>query len=246
MEFLGEVVRWFADAANWSGRTGFPFRLLEHAFMSYGAVAVAAVIALPLGLYVGHTKRLELLVISVANAGRAIPSIAILSLAVIALIPFGLGLGATPTVIALVALAIPPILTNTAVGIRGVDQDTIEAARGMGLTGGQVLKGIEIPLAIPLIVTGVRVAAVQVVATATLAALVAWGGLGRFIVDGLAVRDFVRVFAGALLVALLAILTEALFGWIQRALAPRTTSHGAKAAGWLVPAPEPEIGAPGG
>jgi osmoprotectant transport system permease protein len=132
-------------------------------------------------------------------------------------------------VIAMVALAVPPILTNTYVGVQQVDADTVEGARGMGMTGGQVLRSIEMPLAGPLIVTGCRIAAVQVVATATLAALIGGGGLGRFIVDGFATQNRGEMIGGAVLVAVLAIATEAVFALVARSTRPRSTSASGRA-----------------
>jgi osmoprotectant transport system permease protein len=219
VNIFSRVLDWFSAAEHWTGSTGVPARLFEHVQMSFGAVALAALLALPLGLVIGHTRRGAFLAISIANLGRAIPSFAILALSV----PF-FGIGFKPTLITLVALAIPPILTNTYVGVDGVDRDTVEAARGMGMGGGQILRRIELPLAVPLMLTGVRTAAVQVVATATLAALIGWGGLGRFIIDGFATGDRVEIVAGAILVAVLAIVTEVLFGFLERMLSPRVTS----------------------
>jgi len=221
MEVLNSVLEWFRDPANWAGSTGVPARMLEHVYISFLSVGMSAAVALPAALYIGHTKRAEFLVVSVANLGRAIPSFAILAIMLPISIRMGLGLGFWPTVIALFLLGIPPILTNTYVGIQGVDADTIEAARGMGMTGGQILRKLEVPLAAPLIVAGFRTALVQVIATATLAALVAWGGLGRFIIDGFAVRDDARIAAGAILVAALAIAAELSFGLVQRLFAVR-------------------------
>jgi osmoprotectant transport system permease protein len=220
--FFSEVVRWFSE--NWSGSSGIPVRLIEHVEMSFIAVAVAAVVALPLGLAIGHTRRAEFLVVSTVNLGRAIPSFGLLFLFVIL---FGIGLDLPPwlrppILFALILLAIPPILTNTYVGVQGVDQDTLEAARGMGLTGGQILRQLEVPLGAPLIVAGLRIAAVQVVATASLAAVVAGGGLGRFIVDGFATGNDPQIFGGALLVAALALAIELGFGVLERAVTPRT------------------------
>jgi osmoprotectant transport system permease protein len=183
-------------------------------------------------MYVGHTRRFELAIVTVANVGRSIPSYALLVIMVILT-----GLGNEPIIVALTLLAIPPILTNGYVAIQSVDADTIEAARGMGLTARQVLFGIELPLGAPLLVAGLRIAALQIVATAGLAALVAGGGLGRFIVDGLAVRDFPRVFSGALLVAILAGLTEGAFALLQRWATPR---HGARRVRGL-PAEQPPV-----
>ena len=225
--FFAEVVEWFTDPEHWEGSLGIPVRLLEHVEMSALSVAVAALIALPLGLWIGHTRRGEFVVVSVTNLGRAIPSFGLLFLFVII---FGLGLDTPPALrppvlFALVLLAIPPILTNTYVGIQTVDPDTLEAARGMGMTGGQVLWRIELPLAVPIVVAGLRTAAVQVVATATLAAAVAGGGLGRFIVDGFASGNLPQVFGGALMVGLLAIITELGMSLLERATRPRTSTR---------------------
>ena len=219
MGIFGRVFDWFSTGEHWSGSTGVPARIFEHLQMSFGAVAVAALVALPIGLYIGHTRRGAFLAVSIANLGRAIPSFAILALAV----PF-LGIGFKPTLVTLVALAIPPILTNTYVGVEGVDADTVEAARGMGMAERQILTRLELPLAVPLMLAGLRTAAVQVVATATLAALIGWGGLGRFIIDGFATGDRTQIVAGAVLVAAVAILTEVAFGIVERLVSPRTTS----------------------
>jgi osmoprotectant transport system permease protein len=196
MTVLGDVARWFADPAHWQGSHGIPVRILEHLELSGLAVALA---------------------INVANIGRALPSLALLAFGLVIAIALGLGLGFWPTIFALVPLAIPPIMTNTYVAVREVDRDIVDAARGMGLSEGQILRRIEIPLGLPLILAGVRTAAVNVVATATLGALVAGGALGRFIVDGLALREFDQLFAGAVLVALLAIVTEITFSALERA-----------------------------
>jgi osmoprotectant transport system permease protein len=224
--FLTEVWDWFTDPLHWEGPFGVLARVAEHVILSAVSVGIAAAIALPIGLFIGHRRRFEFLVTSVANLGRAIPSFGLLFLFVTM---FGLGLDSPAAlrpaiVFALVLLAIPPILTNTYVGVQGVDPDTLEAARGMGMGEGRVLLGIEIPLGAPLIMAGLRTAAVQVVATATLGAVVAGGGLGRFIIDGFAAGDDPQIFAGALLVALLAIATELAFGLVERLVRPRTTS----------------------
>jgi len=195
IDFLASVVAWFADPAHWRGEDGIPTRLFEHVQLSGAAVAIAAAIALPLGLYLGHTGRGGFVAINVANLGRALPSLALIALGLVASIALGLGLGFWPTLFALVPLALPPILTNTFVAVRAVDRDTIEAARGMGLRETQILREVELPLALPLILGGLRTAAVNVVATATLGALVAGGALGRYIVDGLALQEYDRLFA---------------------------------------------------
>lgn len=215
MDFLNDAWAWFTLAAHWSGNDGIIHRTNEHVVMSAAAMLTAIAIALPVGLVMGHTGRASFVALNVSNIGRAIPSFAILVLAAQIF-----GIGARPAFIALVALAIPPIVTNTFTAIRDVGPEAREAARGVGFTGFQLLRRIEVPMGSPLIMAGIRTSSVQVVATATLAALVGWGGLGRFIVDGLAVRDFVRVFAGAVLVAGLALLTEVALGLVQRLLVP--------------------------
>ncbi len=222
MTFLGDVIRWFADPAHYQGSDAVQTRILEHVTVSGLAVLVGALVALPVGLYLGHTGRLGFIAINVANIGRAIPSLAAIALAIpVAGTLLGVqnGLGFWPTLIALIPLAIPPVLTNAYVAVRGVDKDVIEAARGMGLSDTGILRRIELPLALPLIIAGIRTAAVNVIATATLGALVAFGGLGRYIVDGLALQEYDRLFAGALLVAVLAIAVEVAFGTFGRAAA---------------------------
>ena len=217
MSVLGDVARWFADPEHWQGPHGIPVRILEHLELSGLAVAAALLIAAPIALYLGHTGRGGFIAINVANIGRALPSLALLAFGLVIAISLGLGLGFWPTIFALVPLAIPPIMTNTYVAVREVDPDIVDAARGMGLSEGQILRQIEIPLGLPLMLSGIRTAAVNVVATATLGALVAGGALGRFIVDGLALREFDQLFAGAVLVALLAIVTEITFAALERA-----------------------------
>jgi osmoprotectant transport system permease protein len=228
MHAFGELVRWFSDGQHWSGPGGVPIRVLEHVEISAAGVALALLVAIPVGLLIGHRHRGQFVAVSIANLGRAIPSFAILSI-VFQLMLHYVGrraFGFWPTVISLFLLAVPPILTNTYVGVEGVDRDTVEAARGMGMTGGQILSRLEVPLAIPLMIAGIRTAAVQVVATATLAALIAGGGLGRYIIDGFAQGDTPQVLAGAVLVAVLAIVTEVGFGVLERAVSPRTSSQG--------------------
>ena len=222
IDFLNRVAHWFATGLHWRGYDGIPHRVVEHLTMSGAAVLFGLVVAIPLGLYLGHTGRGGLLAINVSNVGRAVPSFALLVIGVQLF-----GIGAVPAFVALVALAIPPVLTNTYVAVRQVDPEVRDAARGMGFTGRQILWKVEAPLGIPLLMAGVRTAGVQVVATATLAAVVAWGGLGRYIVDGLAQQDNVKVFAGALLVAALSVATEIGLGVLQRWLTPAGLRHAA-------------------
>lgn len=214
--FLNDLWRWLVHPERWQGADGIPVRLTEHVTMSAAALLLALVIIFPVALYAGHTGRGGVLWINVANIGRAVPSMAILTLSLPLAFGLGLGLGFWPTVIALVPLGIPPILINTYTAIRAVDREIVEAARGMGMRGWQVLWIAELPVAAPLILGGVRTAAVNIIATATLGAIVASGGLGRYIVDGLARREEPRLFAGALLVALLAVATEIVFSLVER------------------------------
>ncbi|HEY4866580.1 MAG TPA: ABC transporter permease [Candidatus Dormibacteraeota bacterium] len=215
MNFLGEVARWFADPAHWQGASGIPTRLEEHVLMSLIATAVAALVALPIGLLLGHYGVGGAVAINISNIGRALPSFAILVLLVQLV-----GIGAIPAFIALVALAIPPMVTNSFVGMRDVDPELRDAARGLGFRESRTLLRVELPNAMPVVMAGIRTAGVQVVATATLAALVGWGGLGRYIVDGIANRNFVEVFAGAVLVALLAAAAEIGLALLQYVLTP--------------------------
>ena len=221
MDPVAQLIAWLTDPANWQGPNGVPIRLLEHLQLTAIALVIAGLIALPVGLVLGHTGRGGFLAVSAANLGRAIPSYALL---LIFFPIFGFGLEAP--VLALVLLSLPPILTNTFVGMREVDRDMVESARGMGMTARQLLAGIELPAALPVILTGVRTAAVQAVATATLAALIAGGGLGRYIVDGRSVQDNVTMFAGALVVALLSVATELGLGGVERRLFSLTHTKG--------------------
>ena len=216
MDFLEQVAAWFLDPAHWTGTNGVPWRVGEHLVMSCLAVAIGVAIAIPAGLAIGHTGRGEQVATAVAGLGRAVPSYALLIL----FVPL-FGLGFSSALPALILLAIPPILVNTVTGIRDVDADTVEAGRGMGMTEREVLMSVEVPAALPAIALGLRTSAVQVVATATLVALVAGGGLGRYIVDGFALQQGDRLFAGALLVALLAVGTDRAFSSAQRRLERR-------------------------
>ncbi len=217
MSLPAEVVEWFTTAEHWRGDFGVPHRLAEHALMSLAAVVAAVVIGLPLGVWLGHRGRGGAVAINLTNVGRAVPSLAILALVQQAIGLSGWpGFGARPAFVALVALAVPPLVTNAYVGLRGVDRDVVEAARGMGMTGPELLRRVELPIALPLIMAGIRTSAVQVVATATLAAVTAWGGLGRFIVDGFGQQDNAQIVAGALLVGLLALVTESILARVQR------------------------------
>jgi osmoprotectant transport system permease protein len=212
--------QWLADPAHWSGPNGLTQRIAEHLIYSAAATCLAAVLVLPVALWIGHTGRGRLAAVQVGNLGRAIPTFGLI-LAAFTLFGYGL----TPVYVALVALAVPPILVNTVAGIRQVDPEVVEAASGMGMTGAQVLWRVELPIALPVLMAGIRTSAVQVVATATLAAVIGLGGLGRPIVDGLAQgvtynpQARAMVLAGALGVAFLSVLTEWGLSAVERRLA---------------------------
>ena len=220
-------VEWILDGSHWSGPDGIWLRLLQHVELSVASLVAAALIAIPIGLAVGHTRRGQFVAVQAANLGRSIPSLAILSLVFVLVVNVApaFAFGFVPTFVALTLLGIPTILVNTYIGVQQVDSDTVEAARGMGMSGRQVLLELEVPLAAPLIMTGVRLAAVTIVATATLSALIAGGTLGRYIIDGYAQQDIPKVVGGAILVAVLAILTELLFTALARATAPRVSTQ---------------------
>jgi osmoprotectant transport system permease protein len=203
---------WLTTSSHWSGGDGIPHRLLEHLGYSALALVIAAAIALPLGALVGHTGRGGFVVVSFANLARAVPTLGLLLLVVTVT-----SIGLTPVIVPLIALAMPPILVNTFEGIRSVDADIKDAAKGMGMRGPGVLVKAEIPVAMPLILLGLRTAAIQVVATATIAAYAGIGGLGRFIVDGLSRKDYPSVVGGSVLVVLLAVAVQLLFVGIRRA-----------------------------
>jgi osmoprotectant transport system permease protein len=220
MELLAQIGAWYLKPETWSGPDGIPMRLLEHVGISAASLLIAGAIALPIGLAIGHTGRGAAFAINLANLGRAIPSLAAIGIVV----PFTqaldpeLGFSLYPTVIGMVVLAIPPILVNAYTGIAEVDRDLVESARGMGLRERDILQGVEIPVAMPVLFAGIRSAAVQVIATATLGAIYAFGGLGRYIVDGVAQNDNGKLFGGVILVAMLALGAEASLSVLQRVL----------------------------
>lgn len=212
MSAVGDVVDWFADPAHWQGPGGVPTRLLEHLGLSAAALGIACAVAVPLALWLGHVGRGGPLAVNLANIGRAVPTFAVLVLLAIG----PLGFGPESTITALVLFAVPPILTNGYVGMREVDRDVVEAAKGIGMSPWQVVRTVELPLAVPLLLNGIRLAAVQVIATATIAALVAGGGLGNIILLGFGTQDQAAVVAGALLVAAFALVTELVFVVLAR------------------------------
>ncbi|MFS8202260.1 ABC transporter permease [Streptomyces sp. CWNU-52B] len=210
IELVGD---WLTSSQQWHGDDGIPHRLAEHLTYSGISLLFATLIGLAFGLLVGHTGRGAFAVATVANLARAIPTFGLVVLVVTLA-----GLSTAPVLVALVALAVPPILINTFEGVRGVDPEARDAAKGMGMTGWEVLLKVEVPMALPLILLGLRVAAIQVVATATVAAYPGLGGLGRFIVDGLSRNDYELVIGGSAVVVALALIVQALFTALRRAV----------------------------
>lgn len=218
MNLVTDTIAWLTDPAHWSGQGSIPLRLGEHIGLSAIALLIAVAIALPAGLAIGHTRRGAALAANLANIGRAIPSLAVIGvvLPLTAAIDPQLGFKVYPTLVAMVVLAVPPILVNAEAGVAGVDPELVESARGMGLRERQVLGRVEVPIALPVIITGIRSGATQIVATMTLGAIFGGGGLGRFLVEGIAQRDAPMSTSGVVLVALLALATEGTFVVAQR------------------------------
>lgn len=210
MSVVDDTIDWFSDGSHWSGEDGVPNRLLEHLGYSALTVGVAAAIAIPIGLWIGHTGRLRGVAVALTGALRALPTLGLLTWFVLLA-----GIGLTAPILALVVLAIPPLLAGAYSGLEAVDRQTIDAARAMGMTEWQILTRVEIPLALPLLVGGFRSAVLQVVATATVAAYVGLGGLGRFIIDGQRLSDYPQMVSGSILVIVLALALDVVFVGIQ-------------------------------
>ncbi|CAL8979164.1 Glycine betaine/carnitine/choline transport system permease protein OpuCB [Propionicimonas sp. T2.31MG-18] len=233
---------WLVDPAHWQGDDGIPVRIAEHLAYSGVTLLLAAAIGVPLGLWVGHTGRGRVLVVNLVNGMRSVPTLGLLFVAVLVVGPLLAGDIAfvVPAIFVLVVLAVPPILAGAYAGVEGVDPGARDAARGMGMRPLEVLAKVEVPCALPLIFSGLRSAALQVVATATLAASVSLGGLGRFLIDGQAYRDYGQMAGGALLVAVLAMLVDLVLAGVQRVavspgLAPVPTSRRTGRLSRLVP-----------
>ncbi|MEU4799146.1 ABC transporter permease [Streptomyces sp. NPDC023327] len=219
MNTVGDAWAWLTDPAHWAGDDGIWHRLTQHLVLTLACLLISCLIALPVALILGHLGKGGALAVNLSNVGRAVPTFAVLVL--LLLTPLGKW-GDGPTVVALVLFAVPPLLTNAYVGMRGVDRGVVQAARGMGMTGRQMLWRVELPLALPLVLSGVRIAAVQLVATATIAALAGGGGLGRIITAGFNLASTPQVVAGAVLVAVFALLVEGVFEVAER-IAPGWT-----------------------
>jgi osmoprotectant transport system permease protein len=224
---IQQAVTWLNDPLNWTGPAGVLHRLGEHLWISAAAVAIGCLVAWPVGVWLGHVGRGGGAVVVLSNLTLAIPVLALLT--ILPLTP--IGFGKPPVIIALAVFAVPPLLANAYTGVREVDPEVSEAARGMGLSGGQLLWRVELPLAVPYLAAGFRTAAVQVVATATLAAFVNGGGLGQIIGAGFGLQNPGEIIAGGFLVAVLALLVEATLAVVQRAVTPRPLRRARRGAG---------------
>jgi len=215
MNLFVEAFAWLVDPANWSGPGGIPVRLGQHLLISVVVLVITALIALPLGAFIGHSGRGKQFVIMTSGGLRALPTLGLLTL-------FGtwLGIGLSAPILALVVLAIPPLLAGTYAGFESVDRRTIDAARAVGMAERQVVGRVELPLGLPLIVGGIQSGMLQIVATATLAAYIADFGLGRFIFEGLKTRDYPEMLGGSILVILLALVIDGCFAIVQRVAVP--------------------------
>ncbi|MGK2880316.1 MAG: ABC transporter permease [Mycobacterium sp.] len=217
MNFLQEALSFIFTAANWSGNAGLGMRILEHLQYTVVAVLFSALVAIPIGLVIGHTGKGTFLVVTGVNALRALPTLGVLLLGVL-----WWGLGLVPPTVALMLLGIPPLLAGTYAGIANVDPAVVDAARSMGMTERRVLFGVEVPIALPLILGGLRTATLQIVATATVAAYASLGGLGRYLIDGIKVREFHIALVGALMVTVLALILDSLLAVAVWASVPGT------------------------
>lgn len=217
---LQEAIDYLTASDSWWGRDGLARLTWAHVRLSLTAVLAGVVVAVPPALWLGHRHRGGFLAVTLVNISRAVPTFAIIALVLPFSLQYGFGLGFWPTFVALFFLALPPIFVNSYTGVTGIDADVVESARGMGMRDIEVLREVELPAALPLIATGIRISAVQVVATTTLGALVGFRCLGTPILQALATRDYGKLIAAALIVALLSLATEAVFAWIGRRLTP--------------------------
>lgn len=221
MSLFGDALAWIGDGTHWGGPGGIDARLLQHLWITFAAVGIAAVLAVPLGILIGHTGRGRLLVVAFAGAVRAVPTLGLLTL-----LGLWLGIGVEAPLLALVALGFPSLLAGAYAGIEAADRGAVDAARAVGMSEWQIVTRVEIPLGADVLIGGLRAATLQVVATATLAAYISDNGLGRYLFAGLKTRDYPQMLAGALLVAALALLLDLALGALQRASRGHTHAHG--------------------
>lgn len=216
MNLLMDALVWLVEPTHWVGAASIPVRLLQHLGLTFGVVALAALIALPLGIMIGHTGRFRFLIVATSGAARAIPTLGVLTLA-----GLWLGIGLAAPVLALLVLAIPPMMTATYTGIDSADPRAVDAARAIGLKEWQIIRFVELPAARTLLLGGLRSTTLQVLATATLAAYTADAGLGRYLYIGLKTRDYGQMIAGAILVVALALVLDGLWVLVSRAASRR-------------------------
>ena len=238
MSVLAGVLAWFTDPGSWRGSAGVPALFVQHAGYTAAAMALACAVALPVALWLGHLGRGGVLAVQVSNVGRAVPTLAVL--VILVLLPPPFGRSTASALVAFTLFAIPPILTNTYVGVREVDRGAVDAARGMGMSGLQVLRRVELPLAAPMLMNGVRQAAVQVFATVSIAAIVAFGGLGRIVTAATGAvggTDLSQLIAGALVIAVLAVALDALMALAARAADPVARARGGRSGSRVVEQP---------
>lgn len=220
MNLFGQALDWIADGSHWGEPGGIDTRLLQHLWVTFAAVGMAAAVAVPLGVLIGHTGRGRLVVVALAGAVRAVPTLGLLTL-----LGLWLGIGIGAPLLALVALGFPSLLAGAYAGIESADRGAVDAARAVGMSEWQLVTRVEIPLGADVLIGGIRAATLQVVATATLAAYISDTGLGRYLFAGLKSRDYPQMLAGALLVAALALVLDLLLGTLQRILQRSTRGH---------------------
>ena len=239
MDVFTTAASWLLDPTNWTGPGGIGVRLLEHIALAMISLLIAVAIALPVGVWIGHTGRGAVLAVNLANLGRALPSLAVIGivLPITAALDPELGFKVYPVLIAMVILAVPPILVNAHAGVSGVDRDLVEAGRAMGMREPQLVRRVEVPIGAPVIIGGVRSAAAQIIATLTLGAIFAGPGLGRFLVEGIAQQDDGMIFAGVALVAALSLLSELIFATLGRLLVSPGLRAQSIGAPWQIPKP---------
>ncbi|MDH6237200.1 ABC transporter permease subunit [Cryobacterium sp. CG_9.6] len=221
MNFFVDALAWLFDPANYVGSNAIGIRLLEHLWFTFVTLVFASAIAIPLGFLIGHTGRGRGLAVGTSGAFRAIPTLGLLTL-----VALSVGIGLTAPYVALTVLAIPPILAGAYTGFQAIDRATIDAARAVGMSEWQIVRKVELPLGLPLLIGGLRSAALQIVATATLAAYVANFGLGRFLFTGLKNLDYAQMLGGSILVILLALALEGFFTVLQKLVVPRGVAAG--------------------
>lgn len=240
---LGEALRYLFDGSHWSEQNGLTDQLVQQLLLTVVSLAVCLVVAIPLALWLGHLGRGGAVAINVSNIGRAVPVFAVL--VILSVGPVGtdelgaFGRAGLATLISLVLFGLPPLITNAYVGMREVDRDVVESARGMGMSEWRLFRRIELPLAMPVVMTGVRIALIQIWATATIAALVAGPGLGNTITEGFVKQDYAQVLAGSILVAVLALMLEAVVVLAERVADPMRGARRQPADAGTTPASAP-------